>query len=338
MVYKLRTGNAGKVVEGNANGQALLWNETLRGWEPGDVTTAGVYVFETYADLEAAFPAVAGVHTLDETAVYEVAGNLDLDGGRIVISAQGALLVGAPFVQIISDVAAPVIHITGTGTKVQGLLVWNNAATASDDRCAIEVSTPGVQLDNVHCLTAGDCPTLLITNAAATVLAIGCQFQCAASTPARAAVRVEAGVFRGIGCERVGPAPFVASFGLVSGIYLDSCFASATGAASDYFAYLSGSVLDEFIATNCRFGENDAAAIGFISSSMGYASVLGCSASGPAGIDWPAANIPVRGLTVVACNFDCTVPFDNFDEADGRVNIKACTGSAGLLSETAIVA
>jgi hypothetical protein len=338
MVYKLRTGNAGKVVEGTANGQALLWNEALRGWEAGDVTTAGVYVFETYADIEAAFPAVAGVHTLDETAVYEVAGNIDLDGSRIVISAQGALLVGAPFVAIISDVAGPVVHITGTGTKVQGLTIWNNGDTASDDRCALEVSTPNVQLNGTRAITAGNCPTILVTNAAATLLAIGCHVECAGGTT-RAGVRVEAGVFRAIGCERVGPAPFVAAFGAsVAGIYLDACYASATGAASDNFAYLSGTALQEFIATNCRFGDNDIAAVRYVAGSVGYASIVGCTAEGTAGIDWLAANIPSGGLAVVACQLNCTNPFVNFDEADARVNVKACSGPSALLSETAIVA
>ena len=339
--YKLRTGNAGQVVRGDQTGQALLWDNTAQSWSPGlvDSSLDGVYNFASYEDLEAAFPANAGVHTLDDNGIYNFLSSFSLDGNRIVVTAQGALLTAAPFTVLESDVDGPTVRVDGAGTTVQGLTVWNNGATASDDRCAIEVTAQDVRLSGVHVLTQGDCPAVLVSNAAATVLAVGCQIQCGGSTPTRAGVRVEAGVFRGIGCERVGPAPLVASIGTsVSGIYLDDCFASASGAASDYFVFLSGVALGELLLSNCRMGENDEAAIQYAAGTVGFAAVVGCTALGVAGIDWAAASIPTRGLVVVGCNLNCTNPFVDFDEADAGVNVKACTGSAGLLSETAIVA
>jgi hypothetical protein len=55
------------------------------------------------------------------------------------------------------------------------------------------------------------------------------------------------------------------------------------------------------------------------------------------GISMNVADTPVQGMSVVASSFNTPTPFTSFTAASPRINIKACLGSAGLLSETAIV-
>jgi hypothetical protein len=65
--------------------------------------------------------------------------------------------------------------------------------------------------------------------------------------------------------------------------------------------------------------------------------IAGCRFESTNGVTWAAASMPTMGLSIVGNAFDCATPFNGFTAATARVNAKANTGPAGLLSETAIV-
>lgn len=79
----------------------------------------------------------------------------------------------------------------------------------------------------------------------------------------------------------------------------------------------------------------------FVHRASGTASsvtISGCTTiSSTWGVNWPAASIPTQGMLIVGSAFNSVAPLNGFTEASARVNVKACLGSAGLLSETPIV-
>jgi hypothetical protein len=80
--------------------------------------------------------------------------------------------------------------------------------------------------------------------------------------------------------------------------------------STDYFVYYSSGAVESCIFTACT-AEHD--------------------------IRWPAADIPSDGLLIVATAIAAATPWNGFTAASARVNVKACTNSAGLEAETAIV-
>ncbi len=54
-------------------------------------------------------------------------------------------------------------------------------------------------------------------------------------------------------------------------------------------------------------------------------------------INWPSANIPTLGLSIVGCMWDDPTPYAGFTELDARVNVKANMDQGGQMSETPIV-
>lgn len=75
----------------------------------------------------------------------------------------------------------------------------------------------------------------------------------------------------------------------------------------------------------------------YVSGSQVECLLTGNSTSGTNGVTWAAANVPTQGLTLVGNSLGCVTPYNGFTQASARVNCKANLGTAGLLSETAIV-
>lgn len=340
MGFRLRSGNAGQVVRGTQDGQALIWSESDQEWEPTliDSSELGVYTFATYEDLEAAFPALAGVHTLDEAAVYQFTGDgfSMPNGARILVTATGAVLDGNAGAVIASAVTdGPVCEFTGARQTVYNVAFSNTDTTASDVRCAVECSAGDQAFYSSTFVVAGDAPAFLLNGASTSVYQSNCRYSSGATTAARACVRIENGTFAANTCREIaGVVPFVNLANQCQSLTLINC----TGDSSENrpsFLRIAGTC-GEMLLSCCHMGAHSDAAIQYVSGAVGFASVMGCTAYIGGGISWPAANIPSRGLMVLGCNF--SGGFDGFTETDARVNVKACSDNSGLLAETPIVA
>lgn len=95
-------------------------------------------------------------------------------------------------------------------------------------------------------------------------------------------------------------------------------------------------VAGEDISTSDGSGE---AFIKYTSGLVNRATVQGCNTASTVStaINWPAANIPTCGLLVVGNTWNDATPYVGFVSTDARVNVKANSNSAGLMTETAIV-
>lgn len=91
--------------------------------------TGGRVVVNSYADLEAVYPAVADVHTID--AVVDLTGPIALPlGVRIVLTSTGALFSAFAVRQTISGSYAGAL-VTGTNLALQGVTLVNANAAGS---------------------------------------------------------------------------------------------------------------------------------------------------------------------------------------------------------------
>lgn len=59
--------------------------------------------------------------------------------------------------------------------------------------------------------------------------------------------------------------------------------------------------------------------------------------NGFVGVNWPAASIPGHSMLLVGNSWYVATPISGFSAATANVNLKACAGNLGLLSETPIV-
>lgn len=59
--------------------------------------------------------------------------------------------------------------------------------------------------------------------------------------------------------------------------------------------------------------------------------------NGFVGVNWPAASIPGHSMLLVGNSWYVATPISGFTAATANVNLKACAGNTGLLSETPIV-
>lgn len=331
MVWKLRTAASGPLLRGTANGQALIWNEDLDGWEAGEPATPNVYQFATLADLEAAFPAVGGVHTLDELAVYQFVGaGFDLAGNVIAVTGDGAIVEGQGATELTGESTLGLLRMQGVGQTLQNLRVRNTASDSSLDRCGVDCDGGLITLINCRLEAAGD-GVGLVTQGNSNVVALGVEFR----QGDLANVRYVAGNLTLVAPRftgGAGPALMLDSSGGLTVAMSDSqCVANKT-----HGVLVDGNLV-ALLLSNCDLGAPLTAGIERTAGTVGACSVVGGHIGGAAGIVWADASIPTRGLMVVGVDISATTPFSGFAADDNRVNVKACVGSAGLLTETAIV-
>lgn len=332
MVWKLRGAQSGPVFRGETTGQALVWNEELDGWEAGTPTSPNVYQFATYQDLEDAFPAVGGVHTLDDGGVYQFVGaGFSLGANVIAVTGDGAIVQGQGNTQLSGDATLGLLRLQGVGQTLQNIRVRNTADNASLDRCGVECTGGLATLINCRIEAEGSACGLIV-GGTANVVGDGVEFREGNSANVRYVsgdLTLVAPRFTG----GSGPAILVDSDAGSSVVVSDA----HTIAAKSHGILVDGS-LTSILSSNCNWGAPTGAGIARQSGTVGAVSIMGGRVAGDIGVLWASANAPTRGLAIVGVDVASATPFDGFTAASARVNVKACVGAAGLLDETAIVA
>ena len=101
-----------------------------------------------------------------------------------------------------------------------------------------------------------------------------------------------------------------------------------------------GFMLNQVHGKNISSGDGTGEAwLKYNSGTVNRCNIVNCDMSDSVltAINWPAASIPARGLSIVNCTFCDVSPFVGFTHATARVNSKGNLGNAGLMSETPIV-
>jgi len=119
-------------------------------------------------------------------------------------------------------------------------------------------------------------------------------------------------------------------------VFIQSSDLIGTGAGSTGRIDVAGAV-EELTAMGVAASAGASSFIRRASGTQRSVIVRACSVTTPTGIAWDAAGMPTAGMLVAANHFNCATPINGFTSASARVNMKCNTGSAGLLSETAIV-
>jgi len=327
MSFVLRAAPSGKVIRGDASGQTLVYNAVTRSWDVGDTTPMGVYQFASLDDLEAAFPALGGVHLLDEAAVYQFVGaGFDVGANRIEVTGAGAIVEGQGATTIAGQNTFAVLKMNGAQQTVRSINVENTGVDGTLNQCALEVlSSCDVWGGRFSVLNDGSA-IQCANNAELTLTAVD-------AVGTLADVYYTTGELAMVGCRLLGGGPALV-IGGVGGAFvtLDACWCAAN---KEYGIVIEGGVVRlEVIGTN--LGSPQDACILRNSGNVGSCSVVGGYLGGAVGIDW-AASLPTRGLLLVGADISAATPFVGFDETTARVNVKACSNAGGLAPETPIV-
>lgn len=302
------------------------------------------FVFNSQAELEAQFPAVAGVHTLNQDGSY-CWGEFALTAGNRVVVPTGMRQLhqghgpssevqfdnGAGVVGFMLDSGSEVMmrdmHITQLGADAIGLRPDGTRVFLS---CLIVEADQGVALQHAaNDLLAQNVRLIGGTGDQALLLGPG-----GAAESHWTNLYIE-GVTDGNGVTVQEYSTFMWVGGRVE---------NAGGAALDAVEIAAGAGVDisDVSLIGIEFAGTWGDAVQHTSGDVHRCKLDGCSGEPGVGtlVDWLAANIPSpAGLTVVNCNTEISAAgfLQGHSQLSPRCNYKANTNASGLSTETPIV-